>query len=280
MSEREKSIIDLARGPAGAPKEEPEVEKRPQMMRDENKEASNIKDAISELLRNVESKKAWITISLPSRGVFNEGIKEVKIRPFTYEDERILRSVTKLNQGVKAVGTLMERCIEGIPYKDLSLYDKHYLLFKLREISYGNEYPVGIECQQCGEENSLSIELDKLGVDYADEEMEYPIPVVLPDSEITAYVRCPRAKDEGILNNPSALTDSLWKFIDKLESHSDRGIIQGFLKKTTAKDITVLRQTIFSNKIGLKTEVRFICKHCSADEIMTLPINESFFSVS
>ena len=280
MSEPEKSIIDLARGPGAQKESAPEVAPRPQMRRDEAAGASNIKDAISQLLKKVESKKGWVSITLPSRGVFNEGIKEVKIRPFTYEDERILRSVTRVNEGIKAVSTLMERCIEGISYSDLSLYDKHYLLFKLREISYGNEYPVGIECQHCGEENSLAIELDQLKVDYANEGMEYPTPVVLPDSEVTAYINCPRAKDEGLLNNPAALTDSLWKFIERIESHSDRGIIQGFLTKTTAKDIAVVRQSIFSRKIGLQTDVRFICKHCNADEVMNLPINENFFSVS
>jgi hypothetical protein len=280
MSEPEKTIIDLARERNIPKGDEPKTAPRPQMRRDQESEASDIKDAISDLLKKVESKKGWSTIELPTRGVFNNGIKEVRIRPFTYEDERILRSVTKVNDGVRAVSTLMERCVEGIPYEELSLYDKQFLLFKLREISYGNEYPVEIECRSCGEENSLAVELDKLGVNYVDPDLEHPTPVFLPDSEVTAYVKCPRAKDEAILSNPAALTDALWKFVEKIETYNDRGVIQGFLTKTTAKDITKLRQSIFSQGIGLNLDVRFVCKHCGADELLTLPINESFFSVS
>ena len=50
--------------------------------------------------------------------------------------------------------------------------------------------------------------------------------------------------------------------------------------KTTAKDITALRQAIFGDKIGLNSNVRFRCKECGADESMVLPMNENFFSVS
>lgn len=283
----EKTIIDLASKGQAPPNPRgdvaqgaPEAAKRPQVRREEAKGSDAISEALNELLSKVEAKKDWVTLKLPSNGVFNEGVSEIEVRPFVYEDERILRSVTKASEGLKAVETLMERCVRGISYRDLSLYDKHYLLFKLREISYGAEYPVEIECQACGEVNALAIQLDQLVVNYASEDHEYPKAVKLPDSEVTAFVTCPRAHHERMFSDPNALTEKLWQFVERLDGYNDRGVIQAFLSKTTAKDITLLRQEIFSDKIGIDTNVRFKCRDCNADEVMTLPMNENFFSVS
>ena len=57
-------------------------------------------------------------------------------------------------------------------------------------------------------------------------------------------------------------------------------IIQGFILKTSGKDITVLRNAIFSNDYGLQTKVNFICNSCEESSEVDLPINESFFDVS
>jgi len=286
MSE-EKTIIDLAKKHLSEEKTqksqettEPESIQRPSMRRQESEKENHIKDALNDLLAKVETKKDYIPIKLPSMGVFNEGIDTVEIRPFTYEDERILRSVTKMNEGIVAISTLMRRCVKGIEYSNLSLFDKNYLLFKLREISYGDDYEISVTCQECQEKNDLSVKISKLRVDYADPNMEYPKKVYLPDSEVDVYVRCPRAEDEKLLGNSASLTDSLWKFVDRIKDYEERGIIQEFLSKTTAKDITTLRQAIFSDNIGLNYDVRFKCSNCNSDERTTLPMNESFFSVS
>ena len=74
--------------------------------------------------------------------------------------------------------------------------------------------------------------------------------------------------------------DNLWRFVAKVEDHEERAIIQQFIAKTTAKDVTVIRQALFDQNIGLQTNVRFKCRKCGADEVVDLPMNENFFSVS
>lgn len=280
----EKSLIDLAKTHISGPQEnaeEGDVPKRPRPASNQVKESNEIKDALNKLLAKANEKKGWVSIDLPSKGYLNPGCDgTIKIRPFTFEDEKILRSVINLREGTAAIKELVERCTDGIVYREMALVDKAYILFKLREISYGNLYPINAPCTSCGDVNELTIELDKLPVEYATEEIEDPKPVKLPDSEVTAYVKYPRAHHESLLENLRDLTDNLWRFVDSIEEYSDRGIVQQFIGKTTAKDVALLRSSIFNTELGLQTEVRFRCSTCSSDEVIDLPMNENFFSVN
>lgn len=285
----EKSLLDIAKAhmsgdsPASSEEAQSGVPMRPPNMAPDNnlKESNDLNKILEGLLSKVKDKKDWVSVKLPTMGYLNpESDGTVEIRPFTFEDEKILRSVMGINDGVEAIASLLSRCVRGIDYLTLSLIDKAYILFKLREISYGNTYPVEATCRQCGDVNDLTIELDKIPVMYAKKEIEDPRPIKLPDSEVTAYLRFPRTKDEELLADVRSLTENLWRFVAKIEEHEDRSIIQRFISKTTAKDIAVIRQGLFDQDLGLQTSVRYNCRKCGADETVDLPLNENFFSVS
>lgn len=282
MSEN-KSIIDLAQEAGRAPmmpQDTPPQERNQAPIVNSNQEDTSIRDTLSSLLSKVEEKTAWMSVDLPTAGVFTDGIASVEIRPFTFEDEKILRSIKKVTDGSRIINSLIERCTRNLDFNNLSLIDKNFILFKLRELSYGSEYNIEAECGSCGTSNSLTVELDKLPVKYANIQASKNTKIMLPDSEVEIEYIFPTANDEKYLDNTDHLMDNLWRFVKSIQGHTERMIIQGFISKTTGKDVTVLRNAIFNNDYGLQTKVNFICTACGTDSVIDLPINESFFDVS
>ncbi len=282
MSEN-KSIIDLAREAGNAPEApmNPRSEQPvPQQQVNTQQEDTSLKDTLASLLEKVEQKIAWMSIDLPTAGVFTNGIGSVEIRPFTFEDEKILRSIKNATDGANVINTLITRCTKNLNFHELALADKNYILFKLRELSYGSTYDIEAECNSCGTGNKLTVELDKLPVNYATVEDSRTTKITLPDSEVEVEYTIPVATDEKFLQNADGIMDNLWRFVKSIGGHKERMIIQGFISKTTAKDVTVLRNSIFNTNFGLQTRVNFICSECSADSVIELPINEGFFDVS
>mgnify|MGYP003116322626 FL=1 len=278
MTEEKKSIIDLAMAGQRNVEAEPEKPKPPQA--NSSQEDTSLKDTLAGLLAKVEEKTGWISVDLPTAGVFTNGVASVEVRPFTFEDEKVLRSIKKVSDGTKVINTLIDRCTKNLDFNELSLVDKNFILFKLRELSYGSEYTIEAECQDCGEPNELTVELDKLPVNYADISAAKSNNVILPDSEVEVEYMIPTASDEKYLNNQEHLMDNIWRFVKSVGGHSERVIIQGFISRTTGKDVTVLRKSIFNTDYGLQTKVNFLCRACGSDSAIELPINESFFDVS
>jgi len=285
MSEN-KSIIDLAQEAGNAPKaqqEAPVQESAPRTQAppaNSSQEDTSMRDTLASLLSKVEEKTAWVSVDLPTAGVFTNGIASVEVRPFTFEDEKILRSIKKASDGSKIINTLINRCTKDLDFNELSLVDKNFILFKLRELSYGSDYKIEAECVPCGTSNELTVELDKLPVTYASLDSRNNTKLMLPDSEVEIDYIMPTANDEKFINNTDHLMDNLWRFVRSVGGHTERMIIQGFISKTTGKDVTVLRNAIFNNDYGLQTKVNFVCNSCGSDSVIDLPINESFFDVS
>ena len=125
---------------------------------------------------------AWSSIDLPSRGqAYNNLEGSVEIRPFTYEEEKLLRSISKVSQGKGAIEKIFDNCVKGVPYDALTIPDKSFILFKLREISYGNEYPVVFNCTNCQTDNRMRVEISELPVNYVDENAKGAIGIMLDD---------------------------------------------------------------------------------------------------
>ena len=90
----------------------------------------------------------------------------------------------------------------------------------------------------------------------------------------------PRTGDEKILDNPAKVMDNLWRFVSRIGEYEERIVIQNFITKTTARDVAVIRETIFNTKAGIETRVRCKCDQCGNDQAAELPLNENFFSVN
>ena len=272
MSEN-KSIIDLATASTGGQPSQPPLQPP-------TKEENNPKNILEELLKNVQDKMAWVDVEVPSRGLANNGTTTVQLRPFTFEDEKILRGISTTAEGAAVIPKLFSRCMKGIEYADLLVVDKNYILYKLRALSYGADYKIKATCEECTYESQLTVGLNDLPINYAEKLEDLQGKITLPDSGVEVEIRTLTTADEVFTDKISEITGNLWRFIKTVDGHSGRSITQGFVSGTTARDISTIRNSIFNNNIGIQTLVNFICKECNHHSALELPINETFFDAS
>jgi len=275
----QKSIIDLAKEATRPPEttQAPSSEPARKVNPKNDPHGASIDAALKDLLSNVESKKGWISVNLPSNG-FAGYPKTVEVRAFTFEDEKVLRNVKNIKDGEAVISNLISRCVKGVNVQDITVFDKTFLLFKLRELSYGDTYTIEGNCGSCSEKNELVVTLSELGVIYTEQELEKNI--TLPDSQVVVKMRPVLCKDETLFKKASDIMDNLWRFVVSVGGHTERMIIQKFITQTTAKDISVIRESIMDEKSGLDMKVRFLCNSCGSEEDTLLPLNDHFFSVS
>jgi hypothetical protein len=217
-------------------------------------------------------------VELPSRGIgYPEGMGKVTIRNMTFEDEKILSESTP-DQDV--VNLLLTRCVDNLDPDILYAPDKIYLLYKIRELSYGNQVKLTGKCSSCKEENHLDIDLSQLPVTMASEDFTDVKTVSLPDLGKKIKIRIPRASDANYLANKSRVLDNLWRFIVSLDKFTDPKIISKAIKRLTSKDIRVIIEALFVEDFGIETGAKYVCSRCRQENIVEVPISEAFFTVS
>tara|TARA_R110000744_G_scaffold253782_2_gene369493 strand:- start:148 stop:1074 length:927 start_codon:yes stop_codon:yes gene_type:complete len=240
-----------------------------------------LSDAVASLLENVTSSQDWRALKLPSRGLaYVDCDESIMIKPFTFAQERKLRSIKTANQGTKIINSLIEECVEGLDYDAMTLEDKNYILFKLREISYGNDYTITAECGDCGMSNKLTVEISEVPVKYTEDGYQEPFTVTLPDSKQDVRFITPRCKDEHLLESAEKLTDNLWKFALSIGEFSEKKVLKAFFEATTVKDVAFFREQVSKNRYGMNKSMSFECADCGSVSESLIPFTETFFSVS
>lgn len=227
-------------------------------------------EQLDAIFKNLPSEVETV-VTLPS-------MQKVKIRPLTYEDEKVLLTSSR-DSNLQAANIVIERCASNVDIDNLLLVDKLYLIMKIREISFGNEYKVTVICSNCKEENKLAIELNKLNVVPLDNK-EAEETINLPGIKQEAIVRLPRVKDEVYLLNEYEVLDNLWRFVEAIAGVTDKVVIAAAIKKLPSSDVRTIIKIINGKGAGIQTDVRFLCNSCKQDNLINLPITEDFFSAS
>jgi len=240
--------------------------------------AASEESIIAEILANLPGEEE-IPVDLPSRNRFYnllDPTKPVSIRPLTFADEKKL--MTNRQGGTEALNQLVEKCVQNINITELLELDKLYILMKIREISYGDDYKATITCPACTQENKVSFSLSTLKVNYLPEDFTNPQEVELPILKKKIKVRLPRVEDEGYLRNPELALANLWRFVEEIDGHAQKTIISKVIQKLPLKDAHVLMKALGSSGYGMDTNIRFACSYCSLVETMELPIGADFFT--
>ena len=240
-----------------------------------------LSDAVADLLGNIQSNQDWRPLKLPSRGLaYVDCDESILIRPFTFAQERKLRGIKTAGQGTKIINSLIKDCVQGLDYDSMTLEDKNYILFKIREISYGDDYVISAECEECESKNKLSIKISQVPVEYAEDGYEEPFTIMLPDSQQEVRFVTPRCKDEVYLESAEKLIDNLWRFALSVGKYSERRVLKGFFEATTVKDVAFFRESVVKSRYGMKKEMSYECAECGEVTESLIPFTESFFSVS
>lgn len=230
--------------------------------------------------------------TLPSRGMLNQGIgKEIVMRNMTTSEEKML-----LGSSAEALDNIIKTCIvspENINLGELISPDKHFLIMKLRTLSYGSEYFVSVKCTECEKVSEYKLDLDSLIINELPDDFKEPYDEFeLPVCETTVTLKMPRIKDLDdaetkakrfhkkypLVRGDMAYIYRLMTNIMTVDGEEMSKLdLQKFIEEMHTKDSSYLKNRLNKLKIGYDTDMVEECPKCHADVEFVLPINTEFF---
>jgi len=244
-------------------------------MTDDSKKTmeETLDDLFSDSKTNIEQ-----VVELPSKGLgYPDKRSKVTIRTMTFEDEKSLSESTP-DQDV--VNLLLQRCAKDLDPDMLYSADKIFLLFKIRELSYGTSVKLSGPCNKCRTVNHLDVDLSKLEVVFLSDDFVDPKEIDLPDLNKKIYVRIPKSHDLEYLSNKSTILDNLWRFIVKLDRYTDPSVISKAVKRLSSKDVRLILNALLVEDFGIQNSAKFLCSKCRQENVIEVPVSEAFFTVS
>lgn len=234
--------------------------------------------------------------TLPSQGkVYVANVNpNVTLRSMTTADE--MRRLNPSDRPFQTMASIIDDCLvvkPGISAYDMCLADYQFLLFRLREVTYGSNYELSTVCPYCGSTNSGSINLGQFEViNYYDGlmsllEVDLPVtkkhvslrmqtPRIMDDVSIRSKDIRKKAKDIG---DPAFLL-SLTALVRAVDGVAIDPIqAEDFVRNLPMKDTNKLISAIdkFNEGIGFKTELTTTCDICGLDYNSPFRISGDFF---
>lgn len=246
------------------------------MFQNQNDEAKQ--HIIEDILKNLPSENI-IEVELPSENKayrLEDPGSPITLRAMTFEDEK---SIANAGANENPVNIILGRCLTNIKVLDLLPMDKIYLLLKLREISYGDEYKTLLICSHCKAENPTTVNLSELNVNPVPDDFCDPIEVFLPGIQKNAKVKLPRVRDERIISDTETFMEQLWRFVSEIDGHSDKAIVAQVVQKLPLKDIKTIINA-FKTDYGVDTRIKMQCNKCGGVSVLDLPFDANFFNVN
>lgn len=140
------------------------------------------------------------TLELPSRGLVypaNNALStgSIHIRPWLTAEEKLIDKFNR-NNYFSVLKRLVENAIEEkVDVSDMSLGDFFFVLYWIRQITYGSAYTTNVVCPHCGMDVVTEIDIANFEVKYLQEEFSEPIEMEMPISGIKIKLRLPRLRD-------------------------------------------------------------------------------------
>jgi hypothetical protein len=195
------------------------------------------------------------------------------------------------------IDTVLKSCIvdpTDIDMSTMTTTDRHFLLIKLRTLSYGEEYHVEVNCSECGKRQEVAVNLEKLPVTlledgFVEPYMEFELPV----SKMKIGLRVPRMRDLDDVDDkakrfhrkfPEAKGDvayiyRLMMHIMTIDGEEPGRDLQQIIEGWPVRDSSFFKKKINELKVGYDTEVFHTCinSDCREEFDFDLPIGANFF---
>ncbi|WP_299995952.1 hypothetical protein [uncultured Clostridium sp.] len=239
------------------------------------------------------------TFRLPSNGQLYNGTipSEVRLRAMNTLDERTRLASTN---PFKSTPKLIRNCLEGMDFdtEDLKIFDLYFLMFKLREVTYGPDYKVRPTCNSCGSSQAVVVNLSELETNFLEEGDIEPFDIELPVSGDHLGCKYLSSRDLNNLQNEVERMKSKapdedeadLSFIPGLASRIvtvndeewPRSKIVGYLQNMHARDYNYFEKKYIdiTNKPGINLNYVSTCPKCGAPIIFEVPVLSEFFRPS
>ena len=216
--------------------------------------------------------------SLPCGYITASGelINYVEVHGLTGDDEETLAAknmpvVKKMNKILsnctKAIGDITDPNMIKNIIPDLTQGDRMYLLFAIRRVSLGDDFPFTAECPECEAKQNLTINLGDLDIKKMPDPKIRTYEVILPRSGKKASMKVLTGRGEENIAKASAvgrdvITTAIWARMDGLDGLPTS--VEA-LKKLELADRNQLRDAWQDHEGGVETSVEAQCTNCDAE---------------
>lgn len=245
-----------------------------------------------------EAKAPLGVFDLPC-GYLSDGklITDVEVREITGDEEDMLGSKKISDQ--KKIGELISRCVSRVgsfqgqqardvlPY--LTVGDRTFLMFAIRRVSLGDDYPFVDKCPNCELEQLFVLDLSTLDIRAMTDPMKRTYDIKLPSSgkQVTWHVMI--GKDEEFINkyDKSGLDSVSLAVLARLDSIDGTPVnlspIAGkpaallMVKSLNITDRNALRDDFDEREGGVETTMDMSCPSCGHEFSRELEIGTTGF---
>lgn len=236
-------------------------------------------------------------VQVPSQGYFG-GPTVVKIRRMTTKEEKIMFTATDASY----LADIVKSCVvsHDIDFHTLHENDLLYLLFAIRNFTFGNTYSQVHTCPYCNFKNNLTIDITALPVNYLDHDyIDSLRKVLLPDSKDVIELNILTEGDIRDLNVDIDRAILSGKVTDSAEFTFDMrlsrtiGDLNGipfespdkkkeYLDNLSLRDYNKLSNVAdkIRNSFGMVRNTEFVCKNCKRTMEVEALIAPEFFRPS
>ena len=239
------------------------------------------------------------TIVLPSHGkVYEEEVNpEIVLSSMTTKHEMLRLSSNENSQRLMA--DIIDDCIQtdvGISAYDMCLADYQFLMLKLREVTFGNDYNMTVICPYCSARTDVDMDLDDLEIkEFTDESLEYSeIELPVSGDTIALTLQTPRMIDTinkqvkqaqrktHTRENQNILYTMLNSIIAKNGEKFNTIAEEQWLRNLPLADTNYIMDAIdkLNSSFGIVMAVDTTCNVCGEDIVVPFLVNGSFFRPS
>ena len=216
---------------------------------------------------------------LPSSG------QAIKFRPFLTGEHKLLMIAIETGEGNDvdlAIEQIIDRCLFGkVEVSKLPSIDMEYIFLKLRSKSIGEVIELDVECQSCKGVNDYSLDISKI------EPTGTVVNKVELDDNFGMILRLPTAAESTLLANNMTVENVynvLVSCIEQIYMGDEVYLakdytaeeLDGWMEKLTTPHFEKL-EAFFRSIPKLKTNIKFKCKHCEAENDIAVEGIASFF---
>jgi DNA-directed RNA polymerase subunit M/transcription elongation factor TFIIS len=215
--------------------------------------------------------------------------KQIQYRPFLVKEEKILMMAQESEDAniiLNSIKDIISACVYGdIKVNDLTMYDIEYLFLQLRAKSVGETAEIRLKCEDCGEYNTHTINLNDIQVVFPEGEVSNKIQLTddvgieLKRIGIEEATKISKLKeDKAFVHGIAASIDSVYDkdSVYTLADFSEKEIVE-FIESFNRAQLEQIQKFI-DNQPVLSHTIKFKCSKCGHENEITLKGLQSFFT--
>lgn len=236
-------------------------------------------------------------IEIPSKGYLyqdsdDEDIRKgiVRLHPMSLADEEIIANQSYIKNGTVFVHLLNSCMLNNFDARNFIPYDVFYLIYTLRQITYGEDYDFEVTCPECEKKFDFKMKISDATFNELNGTEEPVKKFKLPVSKFTVTMRCSTLGNEEEVyklskkQNYEEYSDTILGYVirtseilDEKGNEIPKTDYADFFEAIPGKDRSeITKQFEDIDNLEIPT-VPCACPKCGHEREITIPFSKNFF---